>query len=92
MRKIRIKYLRRYRDGKEEEFCSTREVDQVIEETAFNGIIDTVLNIEEVEPFPDEWHWNWEKWCTQNCDTIGQCGWIREKCPHTDFMRDEADG
>jgi len=47
--KIRIKYLRRYRTGKEEEFYSTREVGQVIEETAFNGIIDTVIEIEVID-------------------------------------------
>ena len=85
MKKIRIKYRRKRLDGKEEDFYSTREVGEVIEEGRFCGLIDTVLDIEEVEPFPKEWHWNWGRWCTDNCDNIGQCGWNRENCPHTYF-------
>jgi len=51
--KVRIKYLRTDRGGKETIFYSEQEVGEVIEETAFHGLIDKVLEIEGV---PDEVH------------------------------------
>jgi len=44
--KVRIKYLRTDRGGSESIIYSEQEVGDVIEETAFHGIIDKVLEIE----------------------------------------------
>ena len=43
--KIKIKYLRRLVGGEEIEFWSEREVGQIIEDIAFGGIVDKVLEI-----------------------------------------------
>ena len=34
---------------------------------------------------PEEWSLGWQKWCKETCDNLGQCRWIRENCPYTDF-------
>ena len=34
---------------------------------------------------PKEWSWQWQRWCMENCNSLGQCGWVREKCPFMDF-------
>jgi len=51
--KVRIKYLRTDRGGRKTIFYSEREVGGVIEDTAFHGLVDEVLEIEGV---PDEVH------------------------------------
>jgi len=50
LKKIRIKYLRNRGRRSENTFWSEREIGQVIEDTAFGGIIDEVL---EIEGIPD---------------------------------------
>ncbi len=47
LRKVRIKYLRNS-GRREDTFWSERELGQVIEEDAFEGIIDEVLEIEGI--------------------------------------------
>ncbi len=43
--KIKIKYLRRLVGGDEIEFWAEREVGQIIEDSAFGGVVDKVLEI-----------------------------------------------
>lgn len=31
--------------------------------------------------FPEEWGWRWHRWCMENCNSIGQCEWVKGKCP-----------
>lgn len=43
---VKIKYLRRDRNGKEvAEFWANREVGQIIKDSAFKGLVDEVLEI-----------------------------------------------
>jgi len=35
--------------------------------------------------FPKGFSWGWQRWCMENCNSIGQCDWIRENCPFTHF-------
>lgn len=50
LKTVRIKYFRKCPSGKEYTFWSEREIGEVIEDTAFKGIIDEVL---EIEGIPD---------------------------------------
>ena len=47
--KIKIKYLRTNLSGHKFEFWSEREVGQVIEDSAFQGLVDEVLEIEVIK-------------------------------------------
>lgn len=57
------------------------------EKSLYEDYLKTKKIHEEVggASLPEEWSWGWQRWCIENCNNVGQCGWVRENCPFTDF-------